>query len=88
MPRKGRKRKKTRTHVVEDYTAQSALASSETSKVPKSVVVSMLVPQLLRICQERIRVPSKPTRYKPAYFIDVFFPFLLYCIDPKGENRI
>ena len=40
MPRKGRKRKKTRTHVVEDFSAQSALASSDALKIPRSAVVS------------------------------------------------
>lgn len=40
MPRKGRTRKKNRTHVVEDETAQSALASNDAVKhIPRSVVV-------------------------------------------------
>lgn len=40
MPRKSGKRKKTRTHVVEDTHAQSALSSNDASlKIPKSVVV-------------------------------------------------
>ena len=39
MPKAGRRRKKTRTHVAEDETAQSALSSAEALKVPKSLVV-------------------------------------------------
>ena len=40
MPKAGRRRKKTRTHVAEDEFAQSALSSAEALKVPKSLVVS------------------------------------------------
>jgi hypothetical protein len=39
MPKAGRRRKKTRTHVAEDETTQSALSSAEALKVPKSLVV-------------------------------------------------
>ena len=39
MPRRGRKRKKTRTHAG-DENAASSLASSEESKIPKSLVVN------------------------------------------------
>jgi hypothetical protein len=40
MPRKGRRRKKTRTHVVENEAAASALVTQEEMKVPHSLVVS------------------------------------------------
>ena len=40
MPRAGSRRKKTRTHVVDNEGAQSALASNENLKVPKSLIVS------------------------------------------------
>lgn len=39
MPRKGRKRKKTRTHVVENEAVASALVTQEEMKVPHSLVV-------------------------------------------------
>jgi len=39
MPKAGRRRKKTRTHVAEDETTQSALSSAEALKVPKSLVI-------------------------------------------------
>lgn len=39
MPKAGRRRKKTRTHVADDETTQSALSSAESLKVPKSLVV-------------------------------------------------
>eukprot|EP00548_Thalassiothrix_antarctica_P006083 CAMPEP_0194133194 /NCGR_PEP_ID=MMETSP0152-20130528/3466_1 /TAXON_ID=1049557 /ORGANISM="Thalassiothrix antarctica, Strain L6-D1" /LENGTH=427 /DNA_ID=CAMNT_0038828461 /DNA_START=39 /DNA_END=1322 /DNA_ORIENTATION=- len=39
MPRVGNRRKKRRTHVVDNETAQSALISNETLKVPKSLIV-------------------------------------------------
>lgn len=39
MPRRGNKRKKTRTHVVENEAAASALATNEETKVPRSLVV-------------------------------------------------
>lgn len=39
MPRKGAKRRKTRTHVVEDEGAASALSPNEGMKVPRSLVV-------------------------------------------------
>jgi FKBP-type peptidyl-prolyl cis-trans isomerase (trigger factor) len=39
MPKVGRRRKKTRTHAVEDETVASALTSSQDLKVPKSLVV-------------------------------------------------
>ena len=39
MPRRGRARKKTRTHVVENDHAASALSSQDESKIPRSVVV-------------------------------------------------
>lgn len=42
MPRAGRRRKKTRTHVAEDETVHSALSSAEALKVPKSLVVRSL----------------------------------------------
>lgn len=42
MPRKGRKRTKTRTHVVENETAGSALSTQEDMKVPHSLVVSTI----------------------------------------------
>lgn len=38
MPKAGHRRKKTRTHVI-DETAQSALASNEALKVPKSLII-------------------------------------------------
>lgn len=38
MPKAGRRRKKTRTHVADDET-QSALNTAEALKVPKSLVV-------------------------------------------------
>lgn len=38
MPRRGRTRKKTRTHVIENDHAASALASQDETKVPRSVV--------------------------------------------------
>ncbi len=41
MPRRGRKRKKTRTHVVEtDERIRGALASQDELKIPRSLVVS------------------------------------------------
>jgi hypothetical protein len=43
MPKAGRRRKKTRTHVAEDENAQSALSSAEALKVPKSLVVRFAV---------------------------------------------
>jgi hypothetical protein len=43
MPRKGRKRKKTRTHVVENEAAASALVTQEEMKIPHSLVVSRVV---------------------------------------------
>jgi len=50
MPRKSGKRKKTRTHVVEDTHAQSALSSNDASlKIPKSVVVSIHCPERLGV---------------------------------------
>lgn len=39
MPRRGRKRKKTRTHVVENEAVASALSTQEELKVPRSLVV-------------------------------------------------
>ena len=39
MPRKGRKRKKTRTHVVENETVASALTGKSDEKIPRSLVV-------------------------------------------------
>eukprot|EP00979_Chaetoceros_neogracilis_P008009 scaffold1746_cov245-Chaetoceros_neogracile.AAC.12 len=39
MPKKGGRRKKRRTHVVEDETAASALSTQEDMKVPRSLVV-------------------------------------------------
>lgn len=39
MPRRGGKRKKSRTHVVENENAQSALASADALKVPRSLVI-------------------------------------------------
>lgn len=39
MPKRGNRRKKTRTHVVENEKVQSALTSSEALKVPRSLVV-------------------------------------------------
>lgn len=45
MPKAGRRRKKTRTHVAEDETTQSALSSAEALKVPKSLVVSIVAPR-------------------------------------------
>jgi hypothetical protein len=42
MPKAGRRRKKTRTHVAEDENAQSALSSAEALKIPKSLVVRCL----------------------------------------------
>jgi len=43
MPKAGRRRKKTRTHVADDEAAQSALTSAEALKVPKSLVVRFLL---------------------------------------------
>ena len=40
MPKKGNRRKKTRTHVTENENVKSALSSSEDLKVPRSLVVS------------------------------------------------
>ncbi len=40
MPRKGRNRKKTRTHVVENEAAASALTGKSEEKIPRSLVVS------------------------------------------------
>jgi len=39
MPRRGRKRKKTRTHATENETAASSLKTSEETKIPKSLVI-------------------------------------------------
>jgi len=39
MPRKGRTRKKTRTHTVDDEAAASAIASNHELKIPRSLVV-------------------------------------------------
>mmetsp|Transcript_14635 Transcript_14635/g.22178 ORF Transcript_14635/g.22178 Transcript_14635/m.22178 type:complete len:425 (+) Transcript_14635:124-1398(+) len=39
MPRRGRNRKKTRTHVVEDETVASALTGKSEEKIPRSLVV-------------------------------------------------
>lgn len=39
MPRRGRKRKKTRTHVVENNLTASALSTQDELKIPKSLVV-------------------------------------------------
>ena len=46
MPKRGRNRKKTRTHVVQDDSnvgGVSALTSAESLKVPRSLVVRELV---------------------------------------------
>lgn len=40
MPKAGRRRRKTRTHLADNDAAQSALTSAEEMKVPKSLVVS------------------------------------------------
>lgn len=40
MPKKGRNRKKTRTHVVENESAASALVGANEEKIPRSLVVS------------------------------------------------
>ena len=43
MPRRGRKRKKTRTHVIEtDERITSALQSSEELKIPRSLVTRVI----------------------------------------------
>jgi len=39
MPRKGRTRKKTRTHTVDDQAAASAISSNQELKIPRSLVV-------------------------------------------------
>ena len=39
MPKRGRRRKKTRTHVVENENAASALESAKDLKVPRSLVI-------------------------------------------------
>ena len=43
MPRKGRTRKKTRTHTVDDEAAASAIASNHELKIPRSLVVRNFV---------------------------------------------
>ena len=40
MPRRGGKRTKTRTHVVENENLQGALESKDSLKVPRTLVVS------------------------------------------------
>ena len=52
MPKAGRRRKKTRTHVVENDEVQSALKTSEDLKVPKSLVVSHVVSQQQQLKQK------------------------------------
>ena len=49
MPKKGAYRKKTRTHVVEDETAGSALSGKSEEKIPRSLVVSELMNLVLVI---------------------------------------
>ncbi len=40
MPKRGRNRKKTRTHAVENEAAGSALVGASEEKIPRSLVVS------------------------------------------------
>ena len=72
MPRAGSRRKKTRTHVVDNEGAQSALASNETLKVPKSLIVREKGPVLwtkaahILSHHQAIALPPKspPTHYR------------------------
>lgn len=77
MPRKGRKRKKTRTHVVEDLSAQSALASSDALKIPKSAVVSKVTWLLavgcwLVLCEGLLSIPHVFTAF--FFFFIILLP--------------
>ena len=67
MPRRSGKRKKTRTHVVENEQAQSALASNDhLLKVPKSVVVRMLYVTFEIILE--VLYPKLNTIYLDSFF--------------------
>ena len=77
MPRAGARRKKTRTHVVENEVAQSALTTNEILKVPKSLIVSQE-----RYCCVRQKLPHFFSPLSPP-----FRPFHLRSVEARSNPK-